>query len=329
MDRKALIVLIFLFIVLLIILLCNRKRRIIERYSDDRYKLCIMAIFKNEHEYMKEWLDHHIKQGVSHFYLYSNDPNMQNYPYLTQSKYKKKVTLIPWVNVKHIGKYTVQRQAYTHCIKNYNAEFRYIMMLDLDEFIDTFTENNDKKEKLVIDVIDTLDQNNTKSIKVMRFNYGSNGNLKKPKGTVMNNYTKHQKWCSSFKTIANVDHIDTDRRFFCVHDYPYKRHKTSAKIYNKFLRYKKGLPSGCDCDSKTEVDLIVKHYFTKSKEEYIDRCKLWKDGKGVNILGRGDCENNFKDKDVNDIEGYDYLPCDEGDKGNKGDKGDKSRCIDI
>jgi hypothetical protein len=47
-----------------------------------KYNLSIMAIFKNEQDYMEEWLNHHIKEGIEHFYLYSNDEQMKNYPYL-------------------------------------------------------------------------------------------------------------------------------------------------------------------------------------------------------------------------------------------------------
>ena len=37
-----------------------------------KYYLSVLAIFKNEKHIMKEWLLHHMKEGVEHFYLIDN-----------------------------------------------------------------------------------------------------------------------------------------------------------------------------------------------------------------------------------------------------------------
>src|SRR5271157_1073292 len=87
----------------------------------NKYKLSIMAIFKNEEEYLEEWILHHINQGVSHLYLYSNDPEMNKYPYL--SKYANWITLIPWVEKQNNGiDDTIQKQAYRHCVESYSGD---------------------------------------------------------------------------------------------------------------------------------------------------------------------------------------------------------------
>ena len=38
-----------------------------------RYKIAVVAIMKNEGDYIKEWLDFHLKVGVEHFFIYNND----------------------------------------------------------------------------------------------------------------------------------------------------------------------------------------------------------------------------------------------------------------
>ena len=38
-----------------------------------KYYLSVLAIFKNEKHIMKEWLLHHMKEGVEHFYLIDNE----------------------------------------------------------------------------------------------------------------------------------------------------------------------------------------------------------------------------------------------------------------
>jgi len=258
-----------------------------------RYKLAIMAIFKEEHNYMQEWLDHHINQGISHFYLYNNDPNIEKYPYLLDGKYKKYVTLIEWINIDNKTQ-TVQKQAYSDCVKNYHKEYDYIMALDLDEFI--FTTNGYK----VIDIINSINKCDVKAFKIPRYNYGSNGHLVKPKGNVVNNYRMREKTCSSYKTIANSECIDINKNFFGVHDF--NLIDGSGKIYNEIFNYKyTGVPNKCPINFVNEIPLVINHYYTKSKEEYLKRCELWKTG-GVNRIGvRKNCENNFNKVDVNEI----------------------------
>lgn len=53
----------------------NNFDDIYEYINDDmaiKYKLCIMAIFKNETMNLKVWIEHYLWQGVEHFYLIDN-----------------------------------------------------------------------------------------------------------------------------------------------------------------------------------------------------------------------------------------------------------------
>lgn len=266
---------------------------LIHHNQQPKYNLTIMAIFKNEHLYMQEWLNHHISNGIQHFYLYSNDPNMSNYPYLQNPIYQKYITIIPWTDKQNNGPDTIQRQAYTHAIQNFNHEYKYIMMLDIDEFI-TSTDPSKK----VIDIINQLDPN-TKAVKVQRYNFGSNGHKTKPDGLVQNNYTKRENICSSYKTIANSKYINTYKKFYGVHDFNFMY---GGKVYNDYFNYDTGYPNQCTNTSINEIPLIINHYYTKSYDEYIERCKLWKDG-GVNTVGyRKDCEKMFKERDNNEYD---------------------------
>jgi hypothetical protein len=289
-----------LILILLIVLVCINHIDSQESFNpNEKYKLCIMAIFKDEQLYLEEWLLYHINQGISHFYLYSNDEKMHNYPYL--SKYDNYITLIPWTDKTNNESGTIQIQAYTHCARNYGHECLYLMMLDIDEFIISL-----EKNKTVSDIMDSLDYATTEAIKVQRYDFGSDGHKNKPDGNVMDNYLKHEQVCSSYKTIANTSYIDLSKTFFGVHDFPFI--DKPGKIYNEYFNYKhKGYPNGCEFHNKNEIPLVINHYYTKSYDEYLKRCSLWKDG-GVNNIGyRKNCESLFNDRDRNEIIDYDYL----------------------
>ena len=277
----------------------NKNYDMLENFQEnnDKYELCIMAIFKNEENYLEEWLLHHKKQGISHVYLYAHDPDLKKYPYL--SKYKDWVTLIPFSHKKNNGSLTIQRQAYNDCVKTYDGEYKFLMMLDIDEFLISTKPNHN-----VMQIIEQVDPE-TKAIKVPRYDFGSNGHIKRPLGNVMDNYTKHEKLCSSYKTIAHTDYIDKNEYFYGVHDFPFTNKE--GKIYNEYLNYKKlGYPRGCDVNKPSEIPLVINHYYAKSQEEYLKRCDMWKSG-GVNNFGaRKDCENKFKSMDLDVVHGYDY-----------------------
>lgn len=272
-----------------------------ETSAPKKYMLAIMAIFKNESEYMKEWLDHHINQGISHFYLYSNDENMDKYDYL--KNYDQLITIIPWTDQINDTISTIQRKAYSHCVKNYGNDCQYLMMLDIDEFLVT---KKPVKPDFVINIINTLTPDEVKAIKVPRFNYGSNGYIDKPKDGVFNSYKKREQICSSYKTIANTDFIDKDKNFYGVHDFPFN--DKPGKIYNAYFTYAKtGYPNRCTKDDINEIPLVIKHFYTKSYNEYLSRCKLWKDG-GVNTVGfRSDCKNKFKENDQQEVDDAETL----------------------
>lgn len=266
-----------------------------------KYNLSIMAIFKTEQDYMEEWLDYHISQGFEQIYLYCNDPNLNLYPYLSNLKYISYIKLIDWVDKKNNGMDTIQRQAYTHCIQTYSHESQFLMMLDLDEFVVPI-----KSYSKVSDYILSLKPqwNNITAFKIQRYDFGSSGHITKPKTDVMESYKFHEIICSSFKTLANTDYIDKDSKFWRVHDFNLIPNK-SGKIFNSYFGYHEtGFPNSCKPESVNEIPLVINHYYTKSYEEYLARCEMWKKG-GINPIGhRQDCENKFKLRDVNEIEGY-------------------------
>jgi len=304
-NNKYIMILILFF--LIIILICIKYIAGIYSYKETfnqkpkKYNLSIMAIFKNEHDYMEEWLDYHISQGFDQIYLYCNDSNLNFYPYLTNFKYKPYIKLIDWVDKQNNGVDTIQRQAYTHCVQTYSYETQFLMMLDLDEFVVPI-----KSYSIVSDYILSLKPqwDNISAFKIQRYDFGSSGHIIKPITPVMDSYKFHETICSSFKTLVNTDYIDKTSKFWRVHDFnllPYK----SGKIFNSYLGYHEtGFPNSCKPESINEIPLVINHYYTKSYEEYLARCEMWKKG-GINPIGfRQDCENKFKLRDVNEVKGY-------------------------
>jgi hypothetical protein len=108
-----------------------------------KYDLSICAIFKNEAAYLKEWIEYHRLVGIDHFYLYnigSTDHFMEVLgPYIK----KNVVTLIHWSD--HMGcqeednafKWALGTQvpAYENAIKFRTKETKWLVFVDIDEFL--------------------------------------------------------------------------------------------------------------------------------------------------------------------------------------------------
>lgn len=100
-----------------------------QEIGQKKYSVCICGIFKNEEPYLKEWLEHHLKIGVEHFYLYNNN-STDNYseilkPYIERGL----VTLTDW------PKNQAQLEAYEECIREYSVDTNWLGFIDIDEFI--------------------------------------------------------------------------------------------------------------------------------------------------------------------------------------------------
>lgn len=91
--------------------------------------LSLVAIIKNEADYIIEWLEYHMMVGVTRFFIYDNDS--------TDNLYEK----LKWYIDNDIVVYQIfggtkrQLPAYNHAIDNYKLETKYMGFIDADEFL--------------------------------------------------------------------------------------------------------------------------------------------------------------------------------------------------
>lgn len=93
------------------------------------YPVVLVAIFKNEAKYLKEWIEYHKLIGVDHFFLYNNNSEDNYLDILNEYIKDGSVTLTTWPQVPG------QISAYKNWYDKYREKCGYAAFIDLDEMI--------------------------------------------------------------------------------------------------------------------------------------------------------------------------------------------------
>ena len=238
------------------------------------YDLAIVAIFKNEARYLKEWLDYHLLAGVEHFYLYNNDSTDDYKEILAPYVEKNLVTLTEWS-----GK-LMMYPAYNDAIDKYRFDCRYMAFIDLDEFVYP-------KGKLGGGIIEVVDETlsgvpNAAALGINWQCFGSNGQDKADYSRgLLERFTRRAQsdWapneCGNMyrKTIDNPRLIQ------------YRINPHFAYYFEgKYAVNSKGeyIPAFYGNKPIMTDKIVVNHYYTKSKEEYLKK-KMPKGSACINI----------------------------------------------
>lgn len=236
-----------------------------------KHFLSFVSNIKNENPYLKEWLDYHIKVGVDHFYLFNQCETEESWRILEPYREKGIVTVHDWTKIdsKYEGptfffQKNKNHMGYTHAATNYRQDTEWLLKIDLDEFLFMADEQESIKSWL-----HQLDRDSTRTIRVPRIDFGNNGHKKKPKGGVLENYTRREESPSNYKDMANTDFLNDNKHCYSSHKWSY-RWFSGGKIH---------VPDPLS-------ELRIHHYYTKSKEEYFDRQNISR--------GRKVSEEDFK-----------------------------------
>ena len=181
--------------------------------------ISIVTMFRFEDDYLVEWLYYYIMHGIDHFYLYSHKNTQKTYNILKPFINKGYITFINWTDnelekipkdkrrleyggIVGWNKISLQNLALMDFVKNYKNDTKWIIKIDVDEFI-YLSDNN----LFINDVLNNTEKN---YFSVPRFDFGNNNHKTKPSGLIIDNYTKSEEKSSSSKAIALTKFISND-----------------------------------------------------------------------------------------------------------------------
>jgi hypothetical protein len=102
-----------------------------------KYKLSLCLLIRNESEYINDFLEHYVKQGVEHFYIVNNKSSDNTNDILCNSKYYNMITLIQDNNEYDLyNDPTIMKNIYDkHFYDIIKRETEWALIVDIDEFM--------------------------------------------------------------------------------------------------------------------------------------------------------------------------------------------------
>lgn len=227
-----------------------RKQRDKKREFDN--ELAIVAIAKNEADYVIEWIEFHKIVGVSKFYIYDNESTDDLKHIL-----KKYIENGEVVYTYFPGK-SMQLPAYNDAINKYKYDCKYMAFIDLDEFLAPAI--NYKKLPNIIDSILNMSVH-FEGIGVTWRIFGSSGFKNRPDGLVIENFLNRgvdKCWQNyHIKTVCNPRAV---KEYTSPHFPTYLLGAWNVNEIGRCLHA--WFPLG-QCYDKIKIN----HYFCKSEEE--------------------------------------------------------------
>lgn len=238
-------------------------------------KTLLCAIVKNENKYLEEWINHHKNLGFDKILLYDNnllsgEKVITNDDFVQVINYRGKHITIPNNGTAHKLKFRggIQEQAYNDCYFNHASEYDWIAYIDIDEYL--FLDGNLK-------INEFLSQEKFKNVDAIQINweiYGDNGNILYENKPINERFILPSKLQSPYvKTIVKTNNLN----FISLRIH-------YADIENGKFVYPNGDETKMNSIQPSNFEgAKIKHFYTKSLEEWIDRkCgKTNADGKDI------------------------------------------------
>jgi hypothetical protein len=216
--------------------------------DENKYnRLAACLIFKNEADYLSEWLEFHRIVGVEKFFLYNNNSTDHYQQVLTPYLKEGIVTLYDFP----ISPPEAQKSAYTACLQTYRNHARWIAFIDIDEFL------YPRAEESLLELLSGFEE--CPAVAVNWLMFSTSGHILKPDGLVTESYTRCQAGGNRHvRLIVNPQETES----FCnAHEAIFRDGKCAVNELKQEVRGPKSPPS----ISK----LCINHYWTRSVEEFV------------------------------------------------------------
>lgn len=220
-------------------------------------KVAICAVIKDEHPYLKEWLDYHFTIGVTDIHLYEDDGSLSHYDICKEYSNVFLHDLLGFIGDRFNGSIK-QGELYNRFIKTYKDDVDYVFFIDLDEFV-SFDEG--------YTLSDLMELCRKEGAVLLPWKmYGADGLIENPKRKVVETFRKPVRLSRKdihmpYKSFVYMKN-DSRENFMSTH------HRHAMAAMSRL---------------NTKTWYRLNHYVTKSWEEWCER-----------IFKRGQIQRNYR-----------------------------------
>lgn len=209
------------------------------------YTIC--TAIKNEHRYIKEWIDYHLSIGFNAIHLFEDYDSESHKEFLSEydNVFIHSLKDCPRTDYKN-GDYK-QVDMMQYFINTYKDKYDYVAFIDVDEYI---------RFKDGYDLVSLCNEFNSYDAIYLQWNIiGANGHIKRPEGRIQDNYFGCAEWDNPkycFKSLCNLKHNPEISHCHKIKRGVFTNHKNARRGPHKLKAY-------------------IDHYFTKSWEDWVAR----------------------------------------------------------
>jgi len=227
-----------------------------------RWRLAVVAIFKGEDEYLREWIEFHRIVGVEHFFLYDNAASDVSRSILAPYIAEGIVTYTPFAEFPEpclrsrygkdqFHKLSMQNLAYGDCARKYARRCDWLAKIDLDEFLYPLPPFGSLPEAFA-----RFERRDVKGFTVAAARFGPSGRLDRSGLPVIESYrSRYAGLDRNWKSVGRGSRISALLGYHGCHSFFYKADPL-ARVLD---------------DEATGAVARINHYVVKSRAEYLDK----------------------------------------------------------
>jgi hypothetical protein len=223
--------------------------------------LALCSIYREDAEYLREWVEFHRLVGFERFFLYDNGSTDDHHDVLAPYLDSGVVVLHDWPRKWPWA----QVHAHEHCLEHYRDEARWISFLDVDEFL--FSPSGRALPEILRDF------ESHPGVVVNSVTFGTSGHETKPAGLVTENFRMRAADDNNVnvKSITDPKRVDRSKRPHGPHHFVYV---DGFPVNEKGEQVTEiGMPRFGD---PVSFELLrVNHYWTRSEQEARRKFELW------------------------------------------------------
>ena len=232
--------------------------------TPDSY-LAVCTIYRDDAEYLREWIEFHRLVGVERFLLYNNQSSDSHRRILEPYAAQGLVSVEDWPHRLYpaVGQPSGGVQAFTDCVWRYRDTSRWIAFIDVDEFL--FSPSNEPLTSVLRDF------EAHPGVVVSRYEYGPSGHAEKPDGLVIESYLERIA-AAPERPVLYKSVVQPARTIGCI-DFHRFLYRDGAAVNEHGWAVGTGtLP---ERSPATAARLRINHYGTRSLEEMQAKDDLW------------------------------------------------------